>query len=315
MKQARKALVLSGGSVKGAFQAGAIMAVLDSGFVPDMIYGISVGALNGAFICSEAGKDSLSNGVVSWKNIGQKLVDFWTDNIRRPSDIVNIRWLSAVVMNALFDSYNGLVDTAPLARLIRKHISLESLRAAPAGLQIGTTNLLDGTLTLVDPTSPIFNSYLLASASIPIVMPLTYIGGQPLADGGVREIAPLSPAIKSGATEICAITCQPERMPSSKFDAKNLIQLIERTFDVMTNAILDDDMDLASFINGVVREDRNAGNSLDTLKKYREIEIISIRPRQPLEISITSFSSDDIRDLVSAGYDAAIESLRGKSPE
>jgi hypothetical protein len=41
-----KALVLSGGSILGAFQAGAIAKVLGDGFVPELVIGTSVGALN-----------------------------------------------------------------------------------------------------------------------------------------------------------------------------------------------------------------------------------------------------------------------------
>lgn len=49
-----RALVLSGGSIKGAFQAGAIAGLLDAGFRPDIVTGISVGALNGGFLVSRS---------------------------------------------------------------------------------------------------------------------------------------------------------------------------------------------------------------------------------------------------------------------
>ena len=45
-----KFLVLGGGSIKGAWQAGAIRAVLESGYQPDFITGISVGSINGPFL-------------------------------------------------------------------------------------------------------------------------------------------------------------------------------------------------------------------------------------------------------------------------
>ena len=53
----KKAFVLSGGSIKGAFQAGALADLLTSKtFTPDAIYGTSVGSLNGAFIADRAGR-------------------------------------------------------------------------------------------------------------------------------------------------------------------------------------------------------------------------------------------------------------------
>jgi predicted acylesterase/phospholipase RssA len=51
-----RALVLGGGSLKGAFQAGAIQAILEAGFEPEAIYGISVGSLNAVFLIHEAGR-------------------------------------------------------------------------------------------------------------------------------------------------------------------------------------------------------------------------------------------------------------------
>jgi len=45
-------LVLGGGGAMGAFQAGALVALLDAGVVPDALYGSSAGALNAAFLAS-----------------------------------------------------------------------------------------------------------------------------------------------------------------------------------------------------------------------------------------------------------------------
>ncbi len=42
----KRALVLGGGAIKGAYQAGAIKVLLNKGFAPDHLYGISVGSLN-----------------------------------------------------------------------------------------------------------------------------------------------------------------------------------------------------------------------------------------------------------------------------
>ncbi len=309
MMSKKKALVLSGGSVKGAFQVGAIEAVLESGFEPDTIYGISVGALNGTFVCAEAGKMQSGQQAVNWRQIGENLAAFWKNNIKQPSDIVSPRWLPTIVKDVLFDSFDGLVGTTPLRELVEDTISLKNILASPVGLRIGTTNLLDGTLIITDPSNPDFIDYMLASASIPIMMPLSRIGGQILADGGVREIAPLRPAIRDGASEIVAITCQPKQMGSSVFDPRNLLQLIERTFDIMTNAIVDDDMAWADFINKLVEERDSLDNPFTSLREYRKIDILSIRPEAPLTISISSFSSDDIQRLIDAGYDAAVNAL------
>ena len=43
-------LVLEGGGAKGAYQAGAIKALLDNDYKFDLITGTSIGAINGAFL-------------------------------------------------------------------------------------------------------------------------------------------------------------------------------------------------------------------------------------------------------------------------
>src|SRR5271156_634745 len=60
------ALVLAGGGVRGAVQVGMLQVLAEHGFVPDRIYGSSVGALNGvAFAC-----DPTRNGV-------QRMTEIW----------------------------------------------------------------------------------------------------------------------------------------------------------------------------------------------------------------------------------------------
>ena len=60
----RSAIVLGGGGVFGATQVGMLRALLETGFVPDMVIGTSVGALNGAAIAANpttAGVDVLAD--------------------------------------------------------------------------------------------------------------------------------------------------------------------------------------------------------------------------------------------------------------
>ncbi len=76
-----RALVLSGGSIKGAFQAGAVAEILGSGFTPDAIYGVSVGGLNGAFLADRAGRAAIRNEPPDWAKIGEDLATFWKEKI------------------------------------------------------------------------------------------------------------------------------------------------------------------------------------------------------------------------------------------
>lgn len=73
----KKAFVLSGGSIKGAFQADALADLLTSKtFIPDAIYGTSVGSLNGALIADRAGRYVNAGNEVDWVSIGNELQNF-----------------------------------------------------------------------------------------------------------------------------------------------------------------------------------------------------------------------------------------------
>ncbi len=120
----KKALVLSGGSIKGAFQAGAIQQVLEEGFEPDIIHGVSVGALNGGFMVNETGK---RNNDFVWPDIGNELVNFWKGKVRRPSDLIKRKSKLTLGANIVTNRFKGIVSTSPLQNLVRS--------VAPLGLE------------------------------------------------------------------------------------------------------------------------------------------------------------------------------------
>ncbi|HUE59075.1 MAG TPA: patatin-like phospholipase family protein, partial [Acidimicrobiales bacterium] len=60
------ALVLSGGSVFGAVQVGQARALLEAGYVPELIVGCSVGALNGVFLASRPDLERVAELEAIW---------------------------------------------------------------------------------------------------------------------------------------------------------------------------------------------------------------------------------------------------------
>jgi NTE family protein len=87
-----KALVLAGGSILGAFQVGAIAQVLKS-YQPDIIYGVSVGALNRGYLANFIGKNfpNAPNTSINWIAAGDDLKNFWLTNLAKPEQLVRQR--------------------------------------------------------------------------------------------------------------------------------------------------------------------------------------------------------------------------------
>ena len=61
------ALVLAGGSTRGAIQIGMLQVLAEHGFVPDRVYGSSVGAINGAGFAADPTAGRASSG---WRRSG-----------------------------------------------------------------------------------------------------------------------------------------------------------------------------------------------------------------------------------------------------
>ncbi len=70
----KTALVLSGGGFKGAYEAGAIKALAEAGIVPDVVVGISAGALNGAYV-----SNLVAAGEFTPQRIEETMIHLWVN--------------------------------------------------------------------------------------------------------------------------------------------------------------------------------------------------------------------------------------------
>ena len=305
------ALVLSGGSVKGAFQAGAMKALIEKGFYPSFLYGISVGSLNATFINNEAGKQNVLNEkLLDWNIITENLITFWKENVRKPSDLIIKRKFMCLALAILRGKFNGITDTTPLRELVRRLVTMDNISRSPLKQKAGTVNFINGDIIYADPLYSDFLDFVIASSAIPIVMPAMLINSTPYFDGGLREIAPLKPAIQSGADSIVAILCQPEKLGTSGYSYQNSIQLLERMTDIMCNEIENNDIEYFNDINKCVPEDGSIATEGCHIGK-RKLKLIVIRPENEIEVDISSFTSKDIFDMIDLGYNTAKDILSG----
>ncbi|MBC7893032.1 MAG: patatin-like phospholipase family protein [Sphingobacteriaceae bacterium] len=300
----KKILVLAGGSVKGAFQAGAVRAVLEAGFHPDWIYGISAGGMNGTFLVNEIGRQATEGQEVDWKQASQELCRIWTERITSPESLALRRGTYELGLSALRRNFEGLLDTTPLRELLTETIDAEQLLASSVGLKVGAVDVTDGRIVYAEPNFPYFLDYVMASSAIPILMPIVLIGGNPAMpylDGGIRDVAPIRKAIADGASEIVCIACHNQELHGQSFAYGNLLALVDRAMDIAVNEILNSDLEWAEFFNALLPED---GSEVPTgvLKGYRKMKLTLIRPTAPLNVDIQAFTADDIQRLIAIGY-------------
>lgn len=276
-------LVLAGGSVKGAFQAGVIKALFEKGYQPDAIYGVSAGSLNAAYLVNQFGQQANAHLPISYPQAAQDLWDFWELRITHPESLSKPFNLFELGWSALTKKFKGLVDTSPLRDLLQDVLQSRNLSASPVGLKVGAVNVLDGAMHYVDPSFENFQEYLLASSAVPILMPVVKINGEKrksYLDGGLRDVAPLQKAIQDGATEVVVIACHTEMIEGGDFDSGDLLALVDRVMDIAVNEILNADLRM----------------------QRSEVKLRIIRPSQPLSIDIQHFTKMDIRRMLEMGY-------------
>lgn len=281
-----KILVLAGGSVKGAFQAGVMKAIMERGYQPDAVYGVSAGSLNAAYFVNQLGMQAITGEPISFKDASQDLWDFWESRITSPESLSKPFNIFQLGLSALRKKFKGLVDTMPLRNLLTEVLSVRNLHASPIDLKIGAVNIIDGTMYYVDTSEEHFLDYLMASSAVPILMPVVKINGETrrsFLDGGLRDVAPIKKAVDDGASHIVCISCHMESIEGGHFDSGDLLALVDRVMDIAVNEILNADIKEVMISNTT-------------------IDIQSIRPPQPLTIDIQNFNKMDIRRMLELGY-------------
>lgn len=260
---------MTGGGARAAYQVGVLRAVARRwpDFYPSIITGISAGAINAIALASRSGGFAEAVGLLSrlWRDLTSEQV-FQTEL----SSIAGLgaRWLRRLTSGGRGAEPRGLLDTAPLRQLITYAIdasgSIENLERNIYGGRLSAFAITAtdyGTGRLVtwvqgrhvrsweypehcSVRAPIGVEHVMASASLPIVFPAVRIGGSWFGDGGIRQLAPLAPALKLGADRILAVNTRYRRTEAEA----NLPAIADypppaQILGVLMNAIFLDSMD------------------------------------------------------------------------
>jgi NTE family protein len=186
------ALVLAGGGVRGAVQIGMLQVLSEHGFVPDRIYGSSVGAVNGVAFAG----DPTRGGV-------ERMTEIWTGLTREavyPQSRLHGPWL-------YFQQRDSVYANSGLRAVIEEGVTFQRLEDAVIPVEVVATSLTDGRARWFT-YGPVVDA-VLASAAVPAIFPPIEIDGERFIDGGVVDNVPIRRAIDAGATRIVVLLCTP----------------------------------------------------------------------------------------------------------
>lgn len=195
------AVVFSGGGAKGGYQIGVWKALNELGFVPDVVTGTSVGALNGALLAMDEYKKALS----VWENMSmatvfEQFANNEDNSSGKPDDL-----FSRVLKEAIFK--RG-ADYTPLQNLVRDMLDEKKLRNSPTQFGLVTTRfspIKALELFIEDIPEGMAADYIIASAACFPVMKSYKIGDSVFVDGGYSDNIPIKMALSKGASEIVVV--------------------------------------------------------------------------------------------------------------
>ena len=191
----KTALVLSGGGSRGAYQIGVWEALNELDVTIDMVFGTSVGSINGAMVVQ--GDLELSRKL--WHQMETDMI-FDIETTGLPSDDIRAYAKEIVV--------RGGAGTSGLGRLLREYIDEDKVRKAAADYGLVTVEFpsLEGHfLYKSDIPYGRLVDYIMASASCFPAAQKYVIGDREFIDGGYRDNLPVEMALNRGATSIIAV--------------------------------------------------------------------------------------------------------------
>ena len=314
MKMQRTGLILSGGGARAAYQVGVLKAVHrilpPSKHNPfDIISGTSAGGINGLALATYSQNYRLGIRQLEriWRHFSCEQVyrtDFWgiSNALARMSR-------SLIIGRRYKNDPVSLLDNEPLRELLEQAIHFDCIQPAidsgalyavavnASGIDSGeSVSFFAGHPDIPDwdrqrrvgRRTALGYDHLMASCAIPMIFPAVFLGDQYYADGAVRQLAPISPALHLGAEKIMVVGVsaithryRPE-IPDSTYPSP------AKVMGHMLNAAFLDSME--TDIERLRRINRTLRHIPKAVREHHDLEL---RPVQLLEIS-PSVSLDEL---------------------
>jgi len=310
-QKARIGIVMMGGGARAAYQVGVLRAIVDmrpknSPSPFDIISGTSAGAINAVSLACVGGNFQLAVMRINhvWRNF--EINQVFRGDMRSIFSTL-LKWLGIKIF-AGSDKSNPLylLDRAPLAKLLGKHLRFEDIQKAIDNQHIhavsvtasGYTSGQSVTFYQADHSikrwvrsrrvgcrENITLDHLMASSAIPLMFAPVRINREYFGDGSMRQMAPLSATLHLGADRILVIGNRDEEMePAIRSETSEKPSLSQIAGHVMNSIFLDSleaDIERLERINKTVSlipesilKEKNIG--------LRKVESLLISPSEDL---------------------------------
>lgn len=216
--QTRTAFVLTGGGNRGAIQAGALLALFERGFRPDVIVGVSVGAINGSFLAFDPTEGGARRLVEVWRSLETSTLFGRGPEALRVVAALLLHWKSGYKPRGL-------------RFLLETELPSRSFDDTVADLTVVATDLATGDARYLCNGDII--QAVLASAAAPLRFPPVTIDGEQLADGAIADPIPIEFTARKGVAKIVVV--EPGRACDAKGVASSAYGVFTRSMEIITS--------------------------------------------------------------------------------
>lgn len=309
----KRALILSGGGARAAYQVGVLQALAD--ILPDdntnpfpIICGTSAGAINALALAAHPGnfKESVNALANMWRNlkIGDVYLHSWSDILKS----LSLLGLSLFNQGIGRQRPLSLLDNSPLWDLLGSHIPFYNINQSIAsgkllavsvsamGYTSGhTVSFFQGHESIqgwnryrrAGVATPLRLEHLIASSAIPTIFPAVRINREYFGDGALRQLAPISPALHLGAESLFVIgvsgnrsSTKPKRLPVKH--SPSMGQIVGHLLNSAFVDSLEGDLEHMELVNNLVKLIPEENRPVDF--KLRAVDNMVISPSSPLDV-------------------------------
>ncbi len=314
-KRLEVGVVLQGGGALGAYECGALNALLElmDEFAAHsheielkVVTGVSIGSINAACVVgAKTRSDARARLDALWDDLTLQAPPFWIRAAQRDLAYFGLPGFYAPRPDFwTAPSWTYLYDTRPLLATLARHVDFNALNASPIAFAVTAVELVTGMLRIFAnrplgnvPATRIEPRHVLASGSLPPGFPWTEIDGMPYWDGGLVDNTPLGTAIDAFSTDrdvdrmLVVMNLYPlrARLP------RNLAGVEDRMHELSFGNRVRQDHDSARRINALVEtidelaekiapDDRSGwlNARLDEARRYKVIDcIVNIDMQDP----------------------------------
>ncbi len=265
-------VVLQGGGALGAYECGALNALLElmdeftaqgRDIVLKVVTGVSIGSINAACVVgAKTRADARARLNALWDDLMLEAPPFWMAAAQRDLAYFGLPGFYAPRPDFwTAPTWTYVYDTRPLLVTLGRHVDFSALNASPTVFVVTAVEVVTGALQPFS-NRPLKNlsatkiepRHVLASGSLPLGFPWTEIDGMPYWDGGIVDNTPLGLAIDAFSADpavdrmLVVMNLYPlrARLP------RNLAAVEDRLHELSFGNRLRQDHDMARRINALV---------------------------------------------------------------